>query len=196
MADDGPDAAPLGTADQELERTREERAAARRQLLDVQLGNIRAPDLDPWRAPAGARLIAVRSGESTDLFTGRWVDHRRALRVVAAAVRTQPRREACTHPHGDADRFCPACGVPLRDEGTPILTGLDDHELLEGGDGWRTGRHLRAVGVAHLAWQDADDLLRGAAQRARAAGDPRWLISLMLYVDEQEAVRRFGDQPS
>lgn len=309
MADDGPDAAPFGATDQEPERTREERTAARRQLLDVQPGNIRdpdaaaacecschprpgqpdkhgsdlcscqwtdtdrathpaegdrvieqqrpeleaaqlesmrdliaaaaeldieateevpgapwvitgrvdgrryylrdrwgtytvvvapagQPDLDPWRAPAGARLIVVRSGDSADLFTGRWVNHRRALRVVAAAVRTQLRREACAHPHGDVDRFCPACGVPLRDEATPIRTGLDDYELPDGGDGWRTGRHLRAVGVAHLAWQDADDRLRGAVQCARAASDPWWLISLMLHVDEQEVVRRFGDEPS
>ncbi|WP_282946530.1 hypothetical protein [Cellulomonas endometrii] len=311
MADDGPDAAPFGAADQEPERTREERTAARRQLLDVQPGNIRdpdpdaaaacecschprpgqpdkhgsdlcscqwtgtdraahlvegnrvieqqrpemeaarlesmrdlkaaaaeldieateevpgapwviagrvdgrryylrdrggtytvvvapagQPDLDPWRAPAGARLVVARSGDSADLFTGRWVNHRRALRVVAAAVRTQLRREKCTHPHHDADRFCPACGVPLRDEVTPVRTGLDDYELPNGGDGWRTGRHLRVVGVAHRAWQDADDRLRGAVQRARAAGDPWWLISLMLHVDEQEAVRWFGDEPA
>lgn len=152
------------------------------------------PDLDPWRAPDGARLVVVRKGDSSELATGRWVNYRRALRVIASVVRTQLRREACAHPHGDADRFCPACGVPLRDEATPIRPEGDDPGLEDGRDGWRTGRHLRAVGVAHRAWQDADDRLRGAVQCARAAGDPWWLIALMLHVEEQEAVSRFGDE--
>lgn len=72
------------------------------------------PDLNPWRGPGSARLIVVRSGDSADLFTGRWVNYRRALREFASAVRTQMRREACEHPHDDADRFCPACGWPSR----------------------------------------------------------------------------------
>gem|GEM_PF-2041326 len=309
MADDDPDPAPAGAGDDDRERAREQRTAARRQLLDVQPGNIRDldaaaacecschprpgqpdrhggdlcscqwtdpdraahlaefnrvieqqrpeqealqlenaralaaaaaeldieaseevpgapwvivgrvdgrryylrdrwetytvvvapaddPDLDPWRAPASARLVVVRSGDSTDLFTGRWVNYRRALRVIASVVRTQLRREACTHPHDDADRFCPACGVPLRDEATPIRPDRDHPQSEDERDGWRTGQHLRAIGAADRAWRDADDQLRGAIQRARAAGDPLWLIALMLHVDEQDAVRRFGDEPS
>lgn len=153
------------------------------------------PDLDPWRAPSGTRLVVVRSGDSSDLFTGRWVNYRRVLRVIASVVRTQLRREACTHPHSDADRFCPACGVPLRDEATPFRPERDELEVGDERDGWRTGQHLQAVGVADRAWRDADDRLRGAVRRARAAGDPWWLIALMLHVDEQDAVRRFGDEP-
>ncbi|NTW39503.1 MAG: hypothetical protein HGA44_06370 [Cellulomonadaceae bacterium] len=138
----------------------------------------------------------MRSGDSADVFTGRWVNYRRALQVIASVVRTQLRREACTHPHDDADRFCLACGVPLRDEATPTRPGPHDPEVGDERDGWRTGQHLRAVRVAHRTWQDADDRLRGAVQRARAAGDPWSLIALMLHVHEQEAVRRFGDEPS
>jgi hypothetical protein len=154
------------------------------------------PDLDPWGAPGGARLVVVRSGDSADLSTGRSVNYRRTLRLIASVVRSQLRREACTHPHADVDRFCPACGVPLRDEATPVRPEHDDAEVGDERDGWRTGQHLRAIGVADRAWQDAEDRLRGAVQRARAAGDPWWLIALMLHVDEQDAVRRFGDEPS
>jgi hypothetical protein len=145
--------------------------------------------------PERAQLVVARSGHSSDLSTGRWVNPRRALHVVAAAVRAQLRREVCTHPHADADRFWPACGIPLRDETTPVRPKHDDADVGVGPDDRQIGQHLLAIGVADRAWWDADDRLRGAVQRARAAGEPSWLISLMLHVDERDAVRRFGDEP-
>lgn len=75
------------------------------------------PDLDPWRSDRG---VLVRSGGSGDLLTGGRVEYRRALRVVAEAVRTHVRRERCPHPHAEGDWFCPTCGVALRDRATPI----------------------------------------------------------------------------
>jgi hypothetical protein len=194
VADDDSDPASAGSSDGDRERAREERAAARRQLLDfepgnvrdldaaaacecschprpgqtdkhsgdlcscqwtntdramhlvefnsifeeqrleveaLQRGNLRAPDLDPWRAPASARLVVVRSGDSSDLFTGQRVNYRRAVRVIASVVRTQLRREACAHPHHEADRFCPTRGVPPRDEATPFRP---DHDHPQGED--------------------------------------------------------------
>jgi len=80
------------------------------------------PGLDPWRSDSG---VEVRSGRSGDLLTDGRVDYRRALRVVAEAVRTHLRREACTHPHHDEDRFCPACGLPLLDPASPLTAQPD-----------------------------------------------------------------------
>ncbi|WP_448062434.1 hypothetical protein [Cellulomonas hominis] len=84
---------------------------------------------------------------------------------------------------------------PLREEAAHIRPEHDDLEVGDGRDGWHAGERLGAVGVARRAWQDADDRHRGAVQCASAAGDPWWLISLMLQVDEPEGVRRFGDEP-
>jgi hypothetical protein len=154
------------------------------------------PDLDPWRLDSG---ILVRDGVAGDLLTAGRVDYRRALRVVAEAVRNHLRRETCAHPHDDADRFCPACGLPMQDVAAPISPEPrgPEGELDDADDaaGWQSRRYLRAVAAARRTRQDADDHLRAVVFRARAAGDPWSLIALALHLDEKDAVRLFGDDP-
>lgn len=80
------------------------------------------PDLDPWRSDPG---VLIRRGVAADLLTAGRANYRRALRVVAEAVRTHLRRETCAHPYDDADRFCPACGSPMQDAAAP--SGPEHH---------------------------------------------------------------------
>jgi hypothetical protein len=87
------------------------------EAYDISISPPDDPDLDPWRSDRGT---LVRSGVAGDLLTAGRVDYRRALRVIAEAVRTQLRRETCAHPHADRDRYCPACGLPLLDAASLI----------------------------------------------------------------------------
>ena len=77
------------------------------------------PDLDPWGAPESAAAITIASGSDTDLYIGTPPDYGKAVTFVVATIRAYLRRQTCPHPHSAADRYCPACGIPLVDEAAP-----------------------------------------------------------------------------
>lgn len=77
------------------------------------------PDLDPWAAPADAPTVLVRSGDASELYAAGRVDYARSLTLVAGEIRTYRRRVTCPHAHAPGDRYCPACGVPLKDRALP-----------------------------------------------------------------------------
>lgn len=89
----------------------------------IVVASAETPDIDPWGAEAGQPSVLVRSGDAADLYAAGRVDYPRALRVVAAAVRTHLRRETCAHPEADEGRFCTSCGQGLIDPALPDRSG-------------------------------------------------------------------------
>jgi hypothetical protein len=59
---------------------------------------------------------------------------------------------------------------------------------------FKDARHLRAIGEALTAVENAEDALARAIADARAAGDSWSAIAMMLGTSKQAAHRRFGQK--
>ena len=83
-----------------------------------------APDddatADPWGLDPYASTIIVAEGSSSDFETDGRFDPKRALEVAVDSVRLFLARRDCAHP--GAERFCPHCGVDMREASRWRLT--------------------------------------------------------------------------
>ncbi len=170
----------------------------------IVIAPVEAPDFDPWSADADGAAVVVRSGDASDLYVAGRVDYRRALRVIAGAVRSHLLRENCAHVRAaPQDRFCSACGTLLTDLSLPERAeaapadGVAGNHSAEGFVGrtepeaLRSGSRLREVAAARHEQRRADEALDAAVRRARAVGDSWQVIGIVLGLTAAEVRRRF-----
>lgn len=66
----------------------------------------------PWARGSGHPTILIAEGDSEDLHHDGTFDETLGIRIATDAVRTFLHRRAC--PHRNAGRYCPDCGVEIR----------------------------------------------------------------------------------